>query len=620
MTSITQTYEDEEDEPVNDNQYGTGRDRPRNDTIRDITQSALAAVASSRRSPLGTRKRAALPREFREDLANNTNTQDTASVTSDARNRRSEDFDSRPDRLSIEPMTPYRSGFGRAATVREARRSGGPSRLGFAGEDHPRAVTPERSPTDAAKQERRQTLRGGSAESALRSPGRTLLGEGLRAAGLTRREDQRTDRGDLGPKSADLFRDRRVEFPTEDDTHVRRRTVTYGRAATAMGDYRLRPEVDELGAREARIRSHRSTYSLAQDSEAAAVRQGRELSLTRPELPPLKAPMPHSAALPTAKAIPQHLQERYLTASPIGTNRQSTPAPGSAEHGRLMHESMALFESTVHRLPPGVTGVSSLGSIPSSSTLLKNAQVLVHAAGRVNDLLRAGTTRALEEQINAEVEGNDSASGQEMLEVWRQVGGEYRDGLRASDELVRALTSFLMDTSSIMRKLASAPAMSDIGSPASHARSISLDEEVHRSQPRVKDGSDSASGRESRSGWEPSVREREREETLRKLAGGSSGRESSLSVARASTVIQLAASAIRRIGQPSSSFVHTSGTFETVRLRRATFQRCPAIHPTTFRFPENVASRTGRAIPDTRFSNDRSGQKSDITPNTSTSC
>ncbi|RXW24106.1 hypothetical protein EST38_g1783 [Candolleomyces aberdarensis] len=303
-----------------------------------------------------------------------------------------------------------------------------------------------------------------------------------------------------------------------------------------MGDYRLRHEADELGGREARIRTHRSTYSLAQDGEPSVVRQSRELSITRAErdqLPPLKAPIPSSTALPAAKAIPQHLQERYLTASPIGINRQSTPAPGSAEHSRLMVESMALFESTVAKLPSGVTGVSSLGSIPSGSTLVRNAQVLVGAAERVNELMRAGTTRALEEQINAEVEGTDSASGQEMLEVWRQVGGEYREGLRASDELVRALTSFLMDTGSILRKLASAPAISEIGSPAVHARSISLDEEAHRSQPRLGDGSDGGSGRESRSGWETSVREREREETLRKLAGVSSGRESSLSLARA---------------------------------------------------------------------------------------
>ncbi|KAJ2926616.1 hypothetical protein H1R20_g10472, partial [Candolleomyces eurysporus] len=309
-----------------------------------------------------------------------------------------------------------------------------------------------------------------------------------------------------------------------------------------MGDYRPRHEADELGGREARIRTHRSTYSLAQDGDPSVVRQSRELSLNRPErdqLPPLKAPIPHSTALPAAKAIPQHLQERYLTASPIGVNRQSTPAPGSAEHSRLMVESMALFESTVAKLPPGVTGVSSLGSLPSGSTLVRNAQVLAGAAERVNELMRAGTTRALEEQINAEVEGTDSASGQEMLEVWRQVGGEYREGLRASDELVRALTSFLMDTGSILRKLASAPAISEIGSPAVHARSISLDEEAHRSQPRLGDGSDGGSGRESRSGWETSVREREREETLKKLAGVSSGRESSLSLARAPALTAL---------------------------------------------------------------------------------
>lgn len=36
---------------------------------RDITRSALAAVASSRRSPVGTRKaRGALPREFRDEV------------------------------------------------------------------------------------------------------------------------------------------------------------------------------------------------------------------------------------------------------------------------------------------------------------------------------------------------------------------------------------------------------------------------------------------------------------------------------------------------------------------------------------------------------------------------
>jgi hypothetical protein len=55
---------DEEDSARYETITGTARERPR-DTVRDITESALAAVASSRRSPLGTRRRAALPTEFR---------------------------------------------------------------------------------------------------------------------------------------------------------------------------------------------------------------------------------------------------------------------------------------------------------------------------------------------------------------------------------------------------------------------------------------------------------------------------------------------------------------------------------------------------------------------------
>ena len=50
---------------------GTARTRTRDRTLSEqdlITQSALAAVASSRRSPLSSRRRAALPKEFRSDL------------------------------------------------------------------------------------------------------------------------------------------------------------------------------------------------------------------------------------------------------------------------------------------------------------------------------------------------------------------------------------------------------------------------------------------------------------------------------------------------------------------------------------------------------------------------
>lgn len=62
---------EEEDNDGLETATGTARDRTRDRTLNErdlITQSALAAVASSRRSPLSSRRRSALPKEFRSDL------------------------------------------------------------------------------------------------------------------------------------------------------------------------------------------------------------------------------------------------------------------------------------------------------------------------------------------------------------------------------------------------------------------------------------------------------------------------------------------------------------------------------------------------------------------------
>lgn len=70
-------FEEEEDNDGLETATGTARNRTRDKTLSErdlITQSALAAVASSRRSPLSSRRRAALPKEFRADLVNDTPT------------------------------------------------------------------------------------------------------------------------------------------------------------------------------------------------------------------------------------------------------------------------------------------------------------------------------------------------------------------------------------------------------------------------------------------------------------------------------------------------------------------------------------------------------------------
>jgi hypothetical protein len=72
MSSLQFTdFEEEGDNDGLKTATGTARTRTRDRTLSErdlITQSALAAVASSRRSPLSSRRRAALPKEFRSDL------------------------------------------------------------------------------------------------------------------------------------------------------------------------------------------------------------------------------------------------------------------------------------------------------------------------------------------------------------------------------------------------------------------------------------------------------------------------------------------------------------------------------------------------------------------------
>jgi hypothetical protein len=78
MSSIQLTdFEEEEDNDGRETATGTARNRTRDRTLSErdlITQSALAAVASSRRSPLSSRRRTALPKEFRSDLVDDSPT------------------------------------------------------------------------------------------------------------------------------------------------------------------------------------------------------------------------------------------------------------------------------------------------------------------------------------------------------------------------------------------------------------------------------------------------------------------------------------------------------------------------------------------------------------------
>ena len=167
-----------------------------------------------------------------------------------------------------------------------------------------------------------------------------------------------------------------------------------------------------------------------------------------------------------------------------------------------------MFESQLTRLPQ--MGTTTTQAIPE---LFRSAQIIVQASNRLNGLLRAGTNGALEEQIDAEVGNTDGpVGGEEIAEVWRRVGGELRESLRVSDEVVRAMTGFLLGVGKVLKE---ASASSGDGSQ-SHSRNVSLDDIPRRASQSpdtdVANGSGTRSSRdgrlsiESRRSWEPAPR------------------------------------------------------------------------------------------------------------------
>ncbi|KAI0766458.1 hypothetical protein BD413DRAFT_154415 [Trametes elegans] len=157
-----------------------------------------------------------------------------------------------------------------------------------------------------------------------------------------------------------------------------------------------------------------------------------------------------------------------------------------------MLESLSMFESQLSRLPP--MGQTSTSTIPE---VFHSAQHLVHALDRLNGMLKDGTNRALEAQIDAELA--DYKAGVDLVDLWREVGSDHRDNLRVSDELVRNMTGFLLGVGKILR---------DATALGGHLRTGSLDEDiVRRSTPDVQVSGgrdlDGRRSRETRRSWEP---------------------------------------------------------------------------------------------------------------------
>ncbi|KDQ62763.1 hypothetical protein JAAARDRAFT_30681 [Jaapia argillacea MUCL 33604] len=517
----------------------------------DVASAALAAAAAVRRSPtLGfnsKRTRQPLPREFRDNRKSLDGKAPIAEPTTPHRNRT----------LDTRGSPSFRS-----ATLRSTREPPRRHQSRWMSEDLTNAMDREDTESDLNAQispsgkvyGRRQTLRGGSAESALGAH-RSLVGEGLKAAGInTRRREGGDDvfkdeRGQVGagsirravsngagslalhgdrreerglsraggsstttrinegagpPASSALVRvtagsDPRTPANTTQNRSAHRSSYAGGtsRPATSMAGYA--EDLNPPKTAPPTLRTYRSAYPLPERDRTALVLSASSRALTQPQ--------PHAHPPPQDRAYSSPFNANRQTPLPSSSMSNQVPQPTS-EHGRLMLESLSMFESNLTRLPP--MGTTTTVTIPE---LLRSAQTIVHATERLNHLLRTATNDALERQIESDVydEGIDASA--RIPELWKTVGAEFREGMRISDELVRTMTGFMLGVGKVMKD--SAAAMNG----TQHLRTGSLDEEVvtRRMTPEVPSGgrigSDGRRSASSRHSWEPAPRDRS--ETMR---------------------------------------------------------------------------------------------------------
>lgn len=430
-----------------------------------------------------------------------------------------------------------RSVSGRFATVRERHT---PSHQRWASES---IQSPEdevnlnNSRGDEPQQPRwRYQSRGGSAESALAAS--RLVGEGLKAAGLTRHEDEffneerprvssRAQRVDdmpagraVGAAMQSSSSSSAVSDITTESQERAMRNERLARLATISGNDGRQSSLN--GARELRTPVHstrgalpsRPATSMDFDSQhplRTAPPQLRSYKSTFDRSSPLAAVLDRRspANQPSPAQVSHHIQP---SRSRLSTNNfSSSPAP---DHSRLLQDAFRSFESNVRRASPNIHPTAASGCVSAAETLVEAASIL-------NSLLRNNLDHASHEQIECEV--GDGDGGPVGAELWRQVGSEFRESVKVSDEIIRTMTAFLLDVGKVMRDAASVasgrlgsptPAGMGAGGPPSisgsassnHLRTMSLDEEALAARRSERD-----EGRSAGSGGGSSTRQRSRQ-------------------------------------------------------------------------------------------------------------
>ncbi|KAH9054005.1 hypothetical protein EDB83DRAFT_2393359 [Lactarius deliciosus] len=531
----------------------------------DVTSAALAAVASLRRSPgsSGKKNRQPLPREFLEPRRSSSDGRTSKEPTTPQKLRYSSLVsDTSPSRTSARrtlqnPNSSQR--YSQANQVSAVRKH----QTRWMSEDlrttSVRSIVDDNEDNDLRSSSNdvgnRQTARGGSMETSL---GTRLVGGSLRAAGMSvktgtdvfrepeesstiaRRptsirtgsiQEQESSGGfsrESGPSRAAILHDLRTpanvpsQYLLERGAHSGPRS----RPSTSMADFLpFNEDLHPPNTAPPGLRTYRSAYALDRDREGIGSRQGSST--------------PFSTVSQERTYGSPRTRPREFPVQPLDEQ--------AVEHLRLMDESLTMFEAVLSRLPP--MGDTTTATVPE---VFRNAQAVVRFSEQVNGMLRAATNRALERLVDSEVSDASAAGEVDLVGLWKDVGGDCRDMLRVSDELVRTMTGFMLGVGKVLRESANVGASAGVGSSLQHLRGASEDLSRRsgtdgRSSTSAGTGTgsgrgsgsgDGFSGRrstESRRSWDPARVERDKGDLLRRASsrvdvGALSGQRASSSM------------------------------------------------------------------------------------------
>ncbi|KAI9452775.1 hypothetical protein BJY52DRAFT_1402243 [Lactarius psammicola] len=531
----------------------------------DVTSAALAAVASLRRSPgsSGKKNRQPLPREFLEPRRPSSDGRTSKEPTTPQKLPRerysSLASDTSPSRTSVRrtlqnPNSSQRSSqVNQVPTMRKHQTR-------WMSEDlrttSARSIVDDNEDDDPGSSNNgagiRQTVRGGSMETSL---GTRLVGGSLRAAGMgvktgtdvfcepeesstiahrptsirtgpiQEQESVASSSRESGPSRAAILHDHRTpanapsQYLLERGAHSGPRS----RPSTSMADFLpFNEDLPPPKTAPPGLRTYKSAYALDRDREGIGSRQGSSTPFS---------------------AMPQ---ERSY-GSPRTRPREFPLDEQAVEHLRLMDLSLTRFEALLSRLPP--MGDTTTATVPE---VFRNAQAVVRFSEQVNGMLRAATNRALERLVDSEVSDASAAGEVDMVGLWKDIGGDFRDMLRVSDELVRTTTGFLLGVGKVLHESATVGASIGAGSSLQHLRGAS--EDLSRrsgtdGRSSTSAGTGTGSGRgsgsgdglggrrstESRRSWDPARVERDKGDLLRRASsrvdvGALSGQRASSSM------------------------------------------------------------------------------------------